>query len=63
MRGQSTDDQDMISGLETDRSADHPGAKYQQIEDSEDDLIAGAMEGVQQHQVGVARESAVQSNG
>ena len=33
-----------------DWSPDHPGAKQQQIEDREDDLIAGAEEGVQQQQ-------------
>ena len=51
-----------------DRCPDHPRAKYQQIEDSEDELIAGATKGVQQQQlqqqqVGVACESAVQSDG
>ena len=34
-----------------DRSPDHPGAKYQLIEDSEDELIAGAAEGVQEQQL------------
>ena len=42
-----------------DQSPDHPGAKFQQIEDSEDESIAGAAEGVQLQQPCVA----VQSNG
>ena len=39
-----------VSKRVADRSPDYPGAKYQQIEDSEDELIAGAAEGVQQQQ-------------
>ena len=34
-----------------DQSPDHTGAKFQQIEDSEDELIAGAAEDAQQQQL------------
>ena len=40
-----------VSESVADRSPDHPGAKYQQIEDSEEELIAGATEGAQQQQL------------